>query len=43
MAFIDWLIVGLFLAALVTIGYLFSHKNKNIEDYYFYNKRLCSE
>ncbi len=34
MAFIDWLIVGLFLAALVTIGYLFSHKNKNIEDYF---------
>ncbi|MBR5906323.1 MAG: sodium:solute symporter [Bacteroidales bacterium] len=34
MAFVDWLIVALFLAALVTIGYLFSHKNKNIEDYF---------
>lgn len=34
MALIDWLIVALFLGALVTIGYLFSHKNKNIEDYF---------
>ena len=34
MAVIDWLIVALFLGALVTIGYLFSHKNKNIEDYF---------
>ena len=34
MAFVDWLIVALFLAALVTIGYLFSHKIKNIEDYF---------
>lgn len=34
MAFVDWLIVALFLGALVTIGYLFSHKNKNIEDYF---------
>lgn len=34
MAFIDWLIVALFLSALVIIGYLFSNKNKNIEDYF---------
>ena len=34
MAVIDWLIVALFLGALVAIGYLFSHKNKNIEDYF---------
>lgn len=34
MAVIDWLIVALFLGTLVTIGYLFSHKNKNITDYF---------
>ncbi|MCQ2116065.1 MAG: sodium:solute symporter [Bacteroidales bacterium] len=34
MTILDWLIVALFLGALITIGYLFSHKNKNIEDYF---------
>lgn len=34
MTFIDWLIVAVFIGALITIGYLFSHKNKNIEDYF---------
>lgn len=34
MAFIDWLIVAVFLGTLITIGYLFSKKNKNIEDYF---------
>lgn len=34
MAVIDWLIVAIFLLTLVTIGYLFSHRNKNIEDYF---------
>ena len=34
MAIIDWIIVAVFLGALITIGYLFSHKNKNIEDYF---------
>lgn len=34
MTILDWLIVAIFLGALVTIGYLFSHKNKNIEDYF---------
>ena len=34
MTFIDWLIVAVFLLALITIGWLFSHKNKNIEDYF---------
>ncbi|MBE6174578.1 MAG: sodium/solute symporter [Rikenellaceae bacterium] len=34
MTIIDWLIVGLFLLTLVVIGYLFSRKNKNIEDYF---------
>ena len=34
MSLIDWLIVAIFLLALVVIGYLFSHKNKNIEDYF---------
>lgn len=34
MSVIDWLIIALFLSALITIGYLFSHRNKNIEDYF---------
>lgn len=34
MTFIDWFIVAVFLLALITIGYLFSKKNKNIEDYF---------
>jgi len=34
MTFIDWAIVAIFLCALIVIGYLFSHKNKNIEDYF---------
>ena len=34
MTFIDWTIVALFLGALIVIGYLFSKKNKNIEDYF---------
>ena len=33
MSIIDWGIVVLFIGALVTIGFLFSHRNKNIEDY----------
>ena len=34
MTFIDWLIVAVFIGALIVIGYMFSHKNKNIEDYF---------
>lgn len=34
MSIIDWGIVVLFIGALVTIGFLFSHRNKNIEDYF---------
>ena len=34
MTIIDWTIVALFLLALIVIGYLFSKKNKNIEDYF---------
>ena len=34
MSIIDWTIVALFLGTLVTIGYLFSRKNKNIDDYF---------
>lgn len=34
MTVIDWLIVALFLGALILIGYMFSKKNKNIEDYF---------
>lgn len=34
MTFIDWTIVALFLCALIVIGYLFSKKNRNIEDYF---------
>lgn len=34
MAFIDWLIVALFLGTLITIGFVFSRKNRNIEEYF---------
>lgn len=34
MALIDWIIIAVFLSALVTIGYAFSRRNKNIEDYF---------
>lgn len=34
MTFLDWTIVALFISALVIIGFLFSRKNKNIEDYF---------
>ena len=34
MTFIDWLIVSLFLGTLIVIGYLFSKKSKNIEEYF---------
>ncbi len=34
MALIDWLIVALFLGVLMAIGYAFSHKNKDVEDYF---------
>ena len=31
---IDWIIVALFLGALVAIGWFFSRKSRNIEDYF---------
>ncbi len=34
MTLIDWLIVAVFLCTLILIGYLFSKKNRNIEDYF---------
>lgn len=34
MAFIDWIIVAVFLLGLTTIGFVFSRKNRNIEDYF---------
>ena len=34
MTFIDWLIVALFLGTLMAIGYAFSRKNKDVEDYF---------
>lgn len=34
MAFVDWLIVALFLGTLTTIGFVFSRKNRNIEEYF---------
>ncbi len=34
MQLLDWIIVILFLGALTTIGFLFSRKNKNVEDYF---------
>lgn len=34
MSIIDWIIVALFLLTLISIGFFFSKKNKNIEDYF---------
>lgn len=34
MQLLDWIIVILFLGALTTIGFLFSRRNKNVEDYF---------
>ena len=34
MGILDWTIVALFLGTLVAIGYMFSRKNKNIDDYF---------
>lgn len=34
MAIIDWIIVAIFLLGLTTIGFVFSRKNRNIEDYF---------
>ena len=34
MTIIDWLIVALFLGTLMVIGYRFSRKNKDVEDYF---------
>lgn len=34
MTILDWLIVAVFIGTLITIGYLFSKKSKNIEDYF---------
>lgn len=34
MTFLDWTIVALFIAALIIIGFYFSKKNTNIEDYF---------
>ncbi len=34
MAFIDWLIVALFLIILVSIGWAFSRQNKDVQDYF---------
>ena len=34
MVILDWIIVALFLVGLTAIGFLFSRRNKNIEDYF---------
>ena len=34
MTIIDWIIVAMFLGTLVAIGYIFSRKNNNIDDYF---------
>ncbi|MBR1705565.1 MAG: sodium:solute symporter [Bacteroidales bacterium] len=31
---VDWIIIGLFLVALTTIGFFFSRRNRNLEDYF---------
>ena len=32
MTFIDWTIIAVFLIGLISIGFLFSKRNKNVED-----------
>ena len=34
MELIDWILVAIFLVTLTSIGFLFSRKNRNIEDYF---------
>jgi len=34
MNYFDWSLIGIFLVGLTVIGFLFSNKNKNIEDYF---------
>ena len=34
MTFIDWTIIAVFLIGLISIGFLFSKRNKNLEDYF---------
>ena len=34
MGIIDWMIVALFLLGLTAIGFFFSRKNRNMEDYF---------
>ena len=34
MTFIDWIIIIIFLFGLISIGFMFSKRNKNIEDYF---------
>lgn len=40
MAIIDWIIVILFIGALITIGYVFSRKSRNIEDYFLAGRSM---
>ena len=40
MTFIDWTIIAFFLGALIVIGYLFSKKNRNIEDYFMAGRSM---
>lgn len=40
MHLLDWIIVILFLGILTTIGFFFSHKNKNIADYFLGGRNM---
>ena len=40
MSVIDWIIIGLFLTALITIGFVFSRRNKNMKDYFLAGKSM---
>ena len=40
MTIFDWLIVALFLGTLMAIGYAFSRKNKDVEDYFVASRSM---
>ena len=42
MSIIDWIIVVLFLVALTSIGFIFSKRNKNMEDYFLGGRSMST-
>ena len=42
MGIIDWLIIVVFLAALISIGFVFSKRNRNMEDYFLGGRSMST-